>query len=58
MGDHTKQETPLFCPVEVTLEWIGGKYKPLILWHLTGQVLRFGALQKLAPNCSMSETDG
>ena len=23
------------CPVEATLELIGGKYKALILWHLS-----------------------
>ena len=24
------------CPVEATLQLIGGKYKSLILWHLIG----------------------
>ena len=24
------------CPVEATLDLIGGKYKTLILWHLAG----------------------
>ena len=35
------------CPVEATLELIGGKYKALILWHLSGGKLRFNELQKL-----------
>ena len=35
------------CPVEATLEIVGGKYKPLILWHLSGKTLRFGQLQKM-----------
>ncbi len=34
------------CPVEKTLELIGGKYKTLILWNLIGQTLRFSDLQK------------
>ena len=29
------------CPVEATLELIGGKYKALILWHLSAGDLRF-----------------
>lgn len=35
------------CPVETTLDLIGGKYKALILWHLSGGTLRFNQLQKL-----------
>ena len=35
------------CPVEATLELIGGKYKALILWHLSSGTLRFNQLQKL-----------
>ena len=29
------------CPVEATLDLIGGKYKALILWHLSEKKLRF-----------------
>ena len=35
------------CPVETTIDLIGGKYKALILWHLSGGTLRFSQLQKL-----------
>lgn len=35
------------CPVEATLQLIGGKYKSLILWHLIGKTLRFNELGKL-----------
>ena len=34
------------CPVETTLEMIGGKYKALILWHLSSGKLRFSELKK------------
>ena len=34
------------CPVESTIELIGGKYKALILWHLSGSALRFSELRK------------
>ena len=38
------------CPVEVTLSVIGGKWKPVILWHLyEGGVRRFLELQRLIP---------
>ena len=35
------------CPVEATLELIGGKYKALILWHLSEGYLRFSQLRKV-----------
>ena len=34
------------CPVASTLEMIGGKYKALILWHLSEKTMRFSELQK------------
>lgn len=35
------------CPVESTLELIGGKYKALILWHLSDGKLRFSELRNV-----------
>ena len=35
------------CPVEATLDLIGGKYKALILWHLSEKKLRFSELSKV-----------
>ena len=35
------------CPVEATLELIGGKYKALILWHLSQGILRFSELRQV-----------
>lgn len=40
------------CPVEATLNLIGGKYKSLILWHLTNRTLRFGELSRLIPSAT------
>ena len=37
------------CPVEATLDLIGGKYKSLILFNLVDNVLRFSELQRLIP---------
>jgi DNA-binding HxlR family transcriptional regulator len=39
-----------FCPVEVTIGVIGGKWKSLILYHLIERkIIRFGELRKLLP---------
>jgi len=37
------------CPVEAAIDAIGGKWKPLILWHLGESVLRFSELQRGLP---------
>lgn len=43
---------PSNCPVETTIELIGGKYKALILWHLSEATLRFSELQKIITNAT------
>lgn len=40
------------CPVAQTLELIGGKYKALILWHLSKGPLRFSELRKRIQNAT------
>ncbi len=45
-GTAAIPQSPVFCPVETTINLIGGKYKPLILWKLAGKTLRFSQLQK------------
>lgn len=40
------------CPVEATLTLIGGKYKALILWHLSDGKLRFSQLHKLVSSAT------
>lgn len=40
------------CPVEATLELIGGKYKALILWHLSEKTMRFTELKKEIPTAT------
>lgn len=47
--DYTKNGRTYHCPVEAALEVIGGKWKPLILWALGEDVLRFSELQKDLP---------
>ena len=44
-----KQEN---CPVAATLDLIGGKYKALILWHLSEKKLRFSELRKALANAT------
>jgi len=45
-------ELPDNCPVEATLDLIGGKYKALILWHLSGGILRFSELRSRIPKAT------
>lgn len=40
------------CPVEATLELIGGKYKAIILWQLIDKTLRYSELHRKIPNAT------
>ena len=40
------------CPVEWTLDVIGGKWKCVILWHVRGHVRRFSELRRLIPGAT------
>jgi DNA-binding HxlR family transcriptional regulator len=38
-----------YCPVTFTLEKIGGRWKPLILYNLRSGVMRYGELKRSIP---------
>lgn len=40
------------CPIEAIIHLIGGKYKPLILWHLIPGPKRYSQLQELIPKAT------
>ena len=46
---YTKNGKTFHCPIEAALDVIGGKWKPLILWHLCGGIKRFSELQRELP---------
>lgn len=50
MKNRSVQTTVHQCPIETTIELIGGKWKVIILYHLlTDGVLRFSELKRNAP---------
>jgi len=40
------------CPIEVTIELIGGKYKSLILFNLIHGTMRFSELNRMVPQAT------
>ncbi|HEX8613586.1 MAG TPA: helix-turn-helix domain-containing protein [Telluria sp.] len=40
------------CGLEVALHYVGGKWKPILLFHLHGSPRRFGELKRLAHGIS------
>lgn len=42
--------TRYYCPVEVTVDVIGGRWTPVILAHLKEGVRRYGELRRLMPD--------
>ena len=47
-----KSERKFNCTIEAAMCFIGGKYKPLILWHLIEGEKRFSELQRLIPQAT------
>lgn len=48
-NQQNKQIVQGACPVTYTLEKIGGRWKPLIIYQLGGGVKRYGQLKKAIP---------
>jgi DNA-binding HxlR family transcriptional regulator len=46
------QHRVYYCPVEVTMELIGGKWTSVILAHIKEQPRRFSELRRLIPDVS------
>lgn len=47
----TNSNKKFFCNVELTIDIIGGKWKPLIMHHIgKAEVIRYGELKRKIPN--------
>ncbi len=42
-------DKPYHCAMDVTMDYIGGKWKTVVLWYLKNNTLRFGELKKQIP---------
>lgn len=49
-NDYSSCPDPRGCPVEVTLEVVGGKWKGVILYHLLSGTRRFNEFRRLMPD--------
>jgi DNA-binding HxlR family transcriptional regulator len=47
-----RPHNPHRCPIDQALELIGGKWKPMLLWRLSGGSLRHSQLLRLLPGAS------
>lgn len=45
-------ESETLCPIKIVTNLISGKWKILILWHLSQKNLRLGEFQRLLPDVS------
>jgi DNA-binding HxlR family transcriptional regulator len=46
---HDRLDCSPGCAVEATLQFIDGKWKGVVLWHLLSGTLRFNQLRRLVP---------
>ena len=46
---NSQESMHSLCPVTTTIGVVGGKWKLIILWHLTQETLRFSELTKKIP---------
>ena len=53
-NEHEIAPSTEICPMETVQNLIAGKWKIMILWHLSIQTRRFNELQKLLPYASRS----
>ena len=51
-GSNMKSDKKFNCTIEASMCFIGGKYKPIILWHLIDGEKRFSELQRLIPQAT------
>lgn len=38
------------CALDITMDYIGGKWKTIVLWYLRNKTMRFGELKKQIPD--------
>jgi DNA-binding HxlR family transcriptional regulator len=38
------------CAMDITMDYIGGKWKTVVLWYLKNKTMRFGELKKQIPD--------
>ncbi len=48
----TFKEKTYACPMEMTIDLIGGKWKALLLWHLSWGTYRFNELKRQFPHAT------
>src|SRR3954470_10690455 len=53
IAGETKMKRQVYgCGLEAALAVVGGKWKPIVLWHLAPAPRRFGALRRLVTGIS------
>jgi DNA-binding HxlR family transcriptional regulator len=50
--NYENEKKNLNCPVTFTLQKIGGRWKPLVLWQLSSGMKRYSEIKKNLPNIS------